>query len=134
MSRFDPANVFDRPQIQMVPLIDIMFFALIFFMILSVYYHIESQVDIRLPQASQAASTEHKPELVINVNTAGNFTVNGRAVGEADLESLLKRSASSSAVIIRADKKAYHQYVIKVLDICARNNIRDISFATESQQ
>lgn len=133
MSRFDPANVYDRPQIQMIPLIDIMFFALVFFMILSVYYHVEAQMNIRIPEASQAKNMEHKTELVINVDTAGNFIVNGSTLSDADLEKLLSKSASSSSVIIRADQKTYHQYVIKLLDICARNNIRDISFATQSQ-
>ena len=37
MSRFDPKNAYDRPHIQMIPLIDVMFFALVFFTILSVY-------------------------------------------------------------------------------------------------
>jgi biopolymer transport protein ExbD len=131
MSRFDPANVYDRPQIQMIPLIDIMFFALVFFMILSVYYHVEAQMDIRIPEASQAKSMDHKEELVVNVNTSGNFVVNGNALSDEQLESLLKKTATSSAVIIRADQKTYHQYVIKLLDMCVRNNIRDVSFATQ---
>jgi biopolymer transport protein ExbD len=132
MSRFDPVNVYDqRPQIQLIPLIDIMFFALVFFMILSVYYHVESQMDIRIPEASQSKSPENKPELVINVNTAGSFMVNGNALGEADLERLLQKSGTTSSVVIRADQKTYHQYVVKLLDICARNNIRDVSFATQ---
>jgi biopolymer transport protein ExbD len=133
MSRFDPANIYERPQIQMIPLIDIMFFALVFFMILSVYYHVEAQMDIRIPEASQAKNMEHKTELVINVDTSGNFNVNGSTLTEADLEKLLQKSAASSSVIIRADQKTYHQYVIKLLDICARNNIKDISFATQGQ-
>ena len=138
MSRFDPKNIYDRPQIQMVPLIDIMFFALIFFMILSVYYHMESQMDIRIPESSQTNNTQSTGrEIVININSAGVFTVNGRDLNPMGLEKLLQslvQVSTQQAVIIRADQKTFHQYVIEVLDICARNNIRDISFATSESQ
>jgi biopolymer transport protein ExbD len=125
--------MYDRPQIQMVPLIDIMFFALVFFMILSVYYHVESQMDIKIPESSQSHSSDHaKTETIININVDGNFVVNGRSLNADQLESFLQKTATSQSVIIRADKKTFHQYVIKVLDICARHNIQDVSFATQA--
>ena len=127
--------IYDRPQVQMVPLIDIMFFALIFFMILSVYYHVESQMNIRIPQSSQShLSDSTKKEMVININTGGDFIVNGRTVNEQELNSLLQKTSSSQNIIIRADRKAYHQDVIRVLDLCARNSIQDVSFATQPNQ
>jgi biopolymer transport protein ExbD len=138
MSRFDPKNVYDRPQIQLIPLIDIMFFALIFFMILSAYYHVESQLDITVPKsaqnkdAAQAANT-----IVINVNAAGTYMVNGdtyNAEGLGDLLRKLSNLSKDQAVIIRADEKTFHKYIIETLDICARNNIQDISFATSEGQ
>src|SRR5207237_4621882 len=97
---------FDRPQIQMVPLIDIMFFALIFFMVLSVYYHVESQMDIRIPESSQSRVSDYtKKEMIININTSGNFVVNGRSLSEQELNDLLQKTASSQSIIILADKK-----------------------------
>lgn len=127
--------MYDRPQVQMIPLIDIMFFALIFFMILSVYYHLETQIDIRIPESSQSHLHDStKTDMIINVNTKGNFIVNGRTLTEQDLDNLLQKSATTKNVIIRADKKTYHQDIIKVMDICARNNIQDISFATQLNQ
>ena len=124
--------IFDRPQIQMIPLIDIMFFALIFFMILSVYYHVESQLDISIPASSQSHLNSTKKEMIININASGNFIVNGQTLSESGLDSLLQKTASSQTITIRADKKTYHQDIIKVLDICAKNNIQDISFATQA--
>ena len=138
MSRFDPPNVYDRPQIQMIPLIDILFFVLVFFMILSVYHHIEAQMDIRIPEASQTKSTQNpSTETVINIDTNGDFIVNGKMFSPQGLEYLLRKMVSYStqqSVIIRADQKTFHKYVIRVLDICARNNIRDVSFATSEIQ
>ena len=138
MSRFDPKNAHERPHIQMIPLIDIMFFALVFFMILSVYYHVEAQIDIHVPQSTQTTETQHSSTaVVINVNTAGQFIVNGETYSPGGLEGLLKRLALLSPdqeVIIRADENTFHKYIIETLDICARTNIRDISFATSEIQ
>ena len=98
MSRFDPKNIYDRPQIQMIPLIDIMFFALIFLMILSVYYHIESQMDIRIPESSQSKSEQNSATtIVININTSGKFIVNGNILSSDDLDRLLQKMVSYSA-------------------------------------
>jgi biopolymer transport protein ExbD len=128
-------TIFEKPQIQIIPLIDIMFFALIFFMVLSVYYRVESQMDIKIPESSQShMSDRSKSETIINIDTGGGFVVNGRKLNEEGLDSLLQKSSPSQNIIIRADKKTYHQDVIKVLDICARNNIQDISFATQTNQ
>ena len=134
MSRFDPANAYDRPHIQLIPLIDILFFALIFFMILSVYYNAESQIEINVPKSSQSKDPQRSPTaVVINVNTNGEFIVNNQNYNAQGLEELLRKLTlltPSQAVIIRADEKTYHHYIIQALDICARTNINDISFAT----
>jgi biopolymer transport protein ExbD len=138
MSRFDPKNVYDRPNIQLIPLIDIMFFCLIFFMILSAYYHVESQLDITVPKSSQNNDSVHSPNtIVINVNASGSYVINGEKYNADGLDQLLKKFRSLSkeqAVIIRADEKTYHKFIIETLDICARNNIQDISFATSEGQ
>lgn len=134
MSRFDPTNAYDRPHIQLIPLIDILFFALVFFMILSVYYHAESQIDINVPKSSQVVDPQRSPTaVVINVNANGDFIVNGQIYNPESLEELFRKLTlltPNQAVIIRADEKTYHQYIIQALDICAKTNIQDISFAT----
>jgi len=134
MSRFDPANAYDRPHIQLIPLIDILFFALVFFMILSVYYHSESQIDINVPKSSQAVDQQRSPmAVVINVNTSGEFIINAQTYNAQGLEESLRKLTlltPNQAVIIRADEKTYHYYIIEALDICAKTNIPDISFAT----
>ena len=138
MSRFDPKNIYDRPQIQMIPLIDVLFFTLVFFMILSVYYHLEAQMDIHIPQATSARDMQGVgTQIVVNVTVNGKFIVNGRVLSEAALDNVLHQLTALSpqqSVIIRADQKTYHKYVIQVLDACARNNIRDVSFATSENQ
>jgi len=138
MSRFDPKNIYDRPQIQMIPLIDVLFFTLVFFMVLSVYYNFEAQMDIHIPQASSAHDIKGiGTQIVINVTANGKFIVNSRMLSAPALDNVLHQLTALSpqqSVIIRADQKTYHKYVIQVLDACARNNIRDVSFATSENQ
>lgn len=138
MSRFDPKNIYDRPQIQMIPLIDVLFFTLVFFMVLSVYYNVEAQLDINVPRSTLAHDIKAiSTQIIVNITVNGRFIVNGRVLSEAALENVLHQLTALSkqqTVIIRADQKTYHKYVIQVLDACARNNIRDVSFATAENQ
>jgi biopolymer transport protein ExbD len=138
MSKFDPKTGYDRPHIQLIPLIDIMFFALIFFMILSAYYHFESQLDITVPKSAQTRdSAAASNTVVINITAQGTYMVNGEKYNTDGLGSMLKKLSAltpNQAVIIRADEKTFHKYIIETLDICARNNIQDISFATSEGQ
>ncbi len=138
MSRFDPKNIYDRPQIQMIPLIDVLFFTLVFFMVLSVYYHVEAQMNIHIPQATSARNIQGLgTQIIINITADGKFIVNGRVLSMAELEVVLHKLTALSgqqSVIIRADQKTYHKYVIAVLDACARNNIRDVAFAATEEQ
>ena len=135
MPKFDfPEYERQGPVIQMVPLIDILFFTLIFFMSLSVFYQQEAELNITVPKATQAKDTLRTPgQIIININRDGQFIVNQQTLSIGELEDMLKRVATlfpNQPVIIRADEKTYHQFVVKVLDACAKADIWDISIAT----
>ena len=125
------------PGIQVIPLIDILLVNLSFFMAMFLYFNFESQLNIAVPQA--AASKESMPvtdEIVINIDRDGNVTVNQKKVALAELTSLLKKTVElypAQAVVLRADQKTYHQNVVRVLDVCARSKIWNISFATTKE-
>ena len=122
------------PQIQVIPLIDILLVNLSFFMAMFLYFNFESQLGIDVPQA--AASKESMPlsdEIVINVLKDGSVVVNQKKIGLDELSGLLKKTADlypGQAVVLRADQKTYHQHVVRVLDVCAKSKIWNISFAT----
>ncbi len=127
-----------KPIIQLAPLIDVAFWALIFFMILAVLNQMESEVDITVPKSTVATdSVLSAGKMVINISREGRFIVNQQELNSAGLEDMLKKVSKlfpNQQVIIRADELAYHKYVIQVLDACMRSNISDVSFSTIKEE
>ncbi len=139
MIEFKP-NVYmkqDRPAVQMTSMIDIMFINLLFFMALFVYFHFETELNISVPKASASMESQISPEeIVVNIGREGDVIVNQRTMGFPELETLLKKTSAlypRQAVIVRADQKTYHEYVVRVLDACAKAKIWNISFATTKE-
>ncbi|MDD5217087.1 MAG: biopolymer transporter ExbD [Candidatus Omnitrophica bacterium] len=123
-----------RPFVPMAPLIDIVFITLIFYMTLSIFYQFETELSISVPKSEQSQEVVRSPgEIIINVDRDGKVIVNQRHLQYGELGRMLKQISvlyPNQPVIIRADKKTYHEYVVKVLDACAAANIWNISFST----
>lgn len=139
MRRLDmPENQQERPTVQMAPLIDIVFLTLIFFMTLSIFAQMESELNISVPKAKEAKETLRSPgEIIINVNKDGNVVVNQRQLNYEQLKNMLLKISTlfpNQPVIIRADEQTYHKFVIKVLDACASADIWNISFSTIKEE
>lgn len=120
-------------EIQMAPLIDIVFITLVLFMSASVYGALENEIDITLPTADASAPSERtRGEIFINILKDGSIVVNNRSLDIAELEDVLKRVASyfpGGAVIIRGDKDAVLGKAIAVLNCCRKADIQNVSFA-----
>jgi len=135
MSRFGISeNYKQKPVIQMAPLIDIIFLTLVFFMALSIFSQLESELNISVPKAKESKQAVRSPgEIIINIDKKGAITVNQRSLDYKNLENMLLKISAlfpNQPVIIRADEKAYHKFVINVLDACASADIWNISFST----
>ena len=118
---------------QVVPMIDILFLLLIFFVTSQIYTQWEAEIDVKLPTASTAELERRLPgEIILNLLKDGTVIVNGRRLNETELASLFKRLVElfpGQPVLIRADKQTAYEHVIKVLDLCRQADIWNISFA-----
>ena len=123
-----------RPMIQLAPLVDIAFWALMFFMIIAVFNQMEVQVSLTLPKSKTAIQTgQSAGKIVINITKDGRFIVNQKEYTNNALANMLERVSKlfpNQQVIIRADELSYHKYVIQAMDACARSILSDISFST----
>ena len=123
-----------RPMIQLAPLVDIAFWALMFFMIIAVFNQMEVQVDLTLPKSKTAVqSGQSAGKIVINITREGKFIVNQKLYTAGTLTGMLAQVSKlfpNQQVIIRADAMSYHKYVIQALDACASADLSDISFST----
>ena len=135
MPKFDSSEYYkQRPVIQLAPLVDIAFWALMFFMIIAVFNHMEVQVNLTLPKSKTAIqSAQSSGKIVINISKDGRFIVNQKEYTANTLAVMLVQVSKlfpNQQVIIRADEMSYHKYVIQALDACARSNLSDVSFST----
>ncbi len=122
------------PVIQMIPLIDILFVTLSFFMAMFLHFNFESELSISVPKAKASTEFKRPPgEIIVNISKEGAVLVNQKTRSLRELQTLLTEAAGiypSQEVVIRADEKAYHEYVVRVLSVCANAKISNISFAT----
>jgi biopolymer transport protein ExbD len=140
MMKFGPVdNAFvERPQIQLAPLIDIMFLLLIFFMAAFVFFELETELNISVPSADESKEIVRSPgEIIINVRSDGTVVVNQRKLTYEELALMLKRISGlykGQPVIIRGDKETRHKHIVRILDICAGTDIWNVSFATMKEE
>ena len=144
--KFSSSTDDDEVEINLTPLIDIVFLLLIFFMV-STTFTKESQLKIQLPEAeAEQAASQKNPQLVIEISSLGVYAVKGPA--DVDVRQVLNtssdalqrviRSAAQDQdkdkliVIVRADKQTPHEAVIRALSVAGQLGLSRITFATES--
>ena len=119
---------------QIAPMIDVVFLLLIFFVTSQIYAQWESEIGINLPTAKTAEENPRSPgEIIINVSKDGTVAVSGQVLDEERLTTVLKRLVAvfpGQPVLIRADRKTAYEEVVRVLDICRRCDVWNVSFAT----
>jgi biopolymer transport protein ExbD len=122
--------------LNLTPLIDVIFQLLIFFFVAARFEREDRELDVPLPDASEARPLTAAPqELWININRDGVYFVDGRRMGLPELEQLLKRRAVDNplnqSVIVRADKRVALDYVVQAVNLCKKTGIRDYVVNTE---
>jgi len=119
---------------QMAPMVDIIFLLLIFFIAAAVYSQWESKLEIKVPTADSSLDRARYPgEAIINIDKDGKFYLNSMEYSADRLENLLSQLSKTypdQPVVIRADKETDCRYLIRVIDICAKTDIANLSFST----
>jgi biopolymer transport protein ExbD len=126
-----------KARIEIIPLIDIMFFLLASFMMASLTMIRMQSIKMDLPTAT-AASRDFKPDIVnVAVDKKGDIFIEKKEVSTAELHLYLSnkfRINTNVPVYISGDKDATHGAVIRVLDLVRREGIQKVSFAITPQQ
>jgi len=119
-------------QIDIAPLIDIVFQLLIFFMLTSSFI-MQPGIKVNLPKA--VTSEVVKFENIEILITGENVTyLNGRVVTMRELETLLKQAAKrEQTILIKADKRASLGRVVEIWDLARDLGISQINIATNQE-
>ena len=126
-----------KARIEIIPLIDIMFFLLASFMLASLSMIRLQSVKVDLP-AAQMAKRDFKPDIVaISVDKAGEVFVEKQKVNLGELHAYLSNKFKVNTnfpVYISGDRDAEHGAIVRVLDVVRREGIQKVSFAITPQQ
>jgi biopolymer transport protein ExbD len=121
-----------KARIEIIPLIDIMFFLLASFMMASLTMIRLQSIKMDLPTAT-TAKKDFKPDIInIAVDKLGDIYIEKKQVNVLELRSYLSNKVALNTnvpVYISGDKDATHGSVIRVLDLVRREGIQKVSFA-----
>ena len=129
----------DEPEINFIPLIDLLLVILIFLMVTTTYNRYR-ELAVDLPSAAGKASPEAPVHILVAVTADGQYRVDSETVGHADpdtLAGILTRAAGdrqNPIVVIHADASASHQSVVNVMESARIAGLARVSFATKTHQ
>lgn len=125
----------EEPEINLIPLIDVLLMALIF-LIVTTSFSSEARLSVRLPEAS-AEVKENLPSLRVTIDAKGQFYIGDQQLLNATPEVLrnaLVRAAAGNKdplVVIHADAQTPHEAVVRVMDSARRLGFSRLTFATQ---
>src|SRR5579884_616387 len=110
----------------MMPLIDVVFLLLIFFLMASHFEQAERDLKVSLPEVAEAQPLAMTQELVVNITSEGKYVVAQQQYDEAQLGALLeqaRRKNPQQSVLIRGDGRAAWKYGVRVMGLCNKARI-----------
>jgi len=129
----------EEPDVNLTPLIDVVFILLIFFMV-STTFQKESQIKIELPEASGEPAEQRKELLEIVIDAEGRYFIDQQQVVNTELPTL-KRAIEKYLgeqrdlpVVIRADRMTPYEAVVRAMDATAQLGLVKMSLATSQPE
>lgn len=130
-----PRRTLPEPDINLTPLIDVVFLLLIFFMVSTTFTR-ETRLAVNLPEADAQLSDSISDQIEVSVSQAGRYSVNGvvlRGSEAASIGEALLGAADGDrrrAILLVADADASHQSVVTAMDAIGQAGFSRLSIAT----
>lgn len=131
-------GVEDESTMNLVPLIDVMFLLLIFFLVSTTFTKDEVDMSLVLPEARSGSPAESGNLMVINVAQNGTISVDGREVASVEaLRQKLRAAATRNReqqVLIRGDTRVQFGLVARALDACLEASLKRVAIRARPEQ
>jgi biopolymer transport protein ExbD len=133
-----PGHKEETVEVNLTPLIDVVFLLLIFFMV-STTFDRHAILKVTLPESTTKTTQQVDEPLVLSIDAKGNYFLNDRQIVNQSLDTLkqaLKRIIGDEAVIkntalvLRADANTPHQSVVRAMDAASQLGLTKLSIAT----
>jgi biopolymer transport protein ExbD len=121
------------PQINIVPLIDVTFAILTFFIVSSLSLSKSEGLPVNLPKASTSQVQDSPAKITVTIDAQGKFMVDKKSVNLDQIESTVRQvmgSNQSALIVLNADKSVNHGNVVEVMDRLRRIKGAKLGIAT----
>jgi biopolymer transport protein ExbD len=121
-----------KARIEIIPMIDVMMFLLVFFVLISLHVIPALGLKTQLPGATQAERLEIKRHLVVTVASGGRLQLDGADYSHEALRqalTTLRRQTADIDVVINSDKEAQVQNLVDAMDAAKSAGITSIAIA-----
>jgi biopolymer transport protein ExbD len=129
-----PRQGYKRARIEIIPMIDTVFFLLVFFMVASLSMTLESGMRVNLPKA-QTAQREALTKVTVSLSADGKLYVDHERTTLAGLRATLRRRIEENplvVVVINADERVEHGKVVGVMDAAKQAGAARLAIATRA--
>lgn len=119
-------------ELNLTPLIDVVFNLVIFFLVASHFASTELADDVNLPIASQHKDDVTPRQLTVTVHADGSYQIASKQVSLAEIdeqiESELRAAPNQLAIRIRGDRSAPYEFIEPLMLACARHGVTNFGF------
>ena len=122
-----------KGRVEIIPMIDIMLFLLVFFIMITLQMIPDKGLSLQLPRSSQAQQLP-RPHYTINIDKDGSVNVNGHHYDLGGLQEMLASDSDpgKTQITIVADKGVPFQNFVHVMDRCQKAGVSDIGIAAKA--
>lgn len=134
-----PDHKEDSVEVNLTPLIDVVFLLLIFFMV-STTFDRHTKLKVSLPEASIKATQQQSDPLILSIDANGNYYLNERQIVNQQLKTLKQAilkimsekniNIKEASLVLRADANTPHQSVVRAMDAASQIGLTKLSIAT----
>lgn len=123
-----------KARIEIIPMIDVMLFLLVFFIIVTLQMIPDAGVNLQLPVSSQTDPLPH-PKFVVNVLPDGTIKVKDQVMTPDQLTAMFAADGdpSKTELTIAADKTTAFQHFMTVIDAARKASVTDIGIASQPE-
>ena len=124
-----------KPEFMIIPMIDIIFFLLVFFMMNSLQTVAQKALAVQLPQAQSASAPAQMP-IIMTLDEEGHITIDNKPVSIQESATIMKQHMqenANAAVVLQADKRTAHGQVVAVMDMLKTSGVTRLSIAAEQK-
>lgn len=130
MKKRERRSLGDKVQLEMTPMIDVVFQLLIFFVVTLKQEDILSHLDVTRPAAESIQEKQPDQDLLQITVWKSGYVLNGANVGIRELDRQLTKISTFSrsvSVVIKCTGDSPHLYLVQLLDVCSKAGLKNLN-------